>query len=50
MTNNIPTITLCSPKLEEQYRLYVDEHLKVRVLNSGIVQVAGAEETEWRDL
>jgi len=43
-------ITICNPKAEEAFRAYVANYMKVRVLNSGVVQVAGAEETEWRDL
>lgn len=44
------TVTHCTPKAEELLRMYVDEFMKVRVLNSGKVQVAAAEDRDWRDL
>lgn len=43
-------ITICHPKSVEAFRAYISDYMKVRVLNSGVVQVARAEETSWRDL
>lgn len=48
--NETYTVTHCTPKAEELLRLYVDEYMKVRVLNSGKVQVAASDDLDWRDL
>lgn len=41
-----PTIVFAHPKPEEVWRAYVGDKVKIRELNSGIVQVA-ADDGDW---
>ena len=46
--SDVPLVAWANPKPHEDWRFYVDGAIKVRMLTSGVVQVATGEE-DWRD-
>lgn len=43
-----PTAAWATPKAHEAWRVYLDGAIKVRKLNSGVIQVATGDD-EWKD-
>lgn len=44
-----PIAAWATPRTEEAWRVYLDGAIKVRQLNSGVVQYAVGDNIEWRD-
>ncbi len=48
-TSPAPQVAFARPKSDEEYRVYIGGDIKVRKMNSGVIQIA-TEHSDWMEV